>query len=100
MMTQGLMLILALLILNGLWFSPRFLFVIPLTRFNGQTKTVAWGALELLCWYFILGALMRFAEYQSLGQLSHQSWEFYAITVCLTLVLAAPGFIIRYLWRA
>ncbi len=99
-MTQGLIVVLALLILNSLWFSPRFLFLIPVERFSPQGKSIAIAMLELLCWYFILGALARYAEYQALGQLSHQGWEFYAITVCLTLVFAAPGFILRYLWRA
>lgn len=94
-MTQLLIVLLALLILNSLWFSPRFLFVVPLK----QAKSMAWGLLELLCWYFILGGLARFAEWQSLGQLAPQNWEFYAITVCLLLVFSAPGFIVRYLWK-
>jgi hypothetical protein len=94
-MTQLLIVVLALLILNSLWFSPRFLFVVPLK----QHKTIAWGVLELLCWYFILGGLARLAEFQSIGQLAPQNWEFYAITVCLLVVFAAPGFIVRYLWK-
>ncbi len=99
-MTQGLIVVLALLILNSLWFSARFLFLIPLHAFNRTSKSIAIGMFELLCWYFILGGLARYAEYQAIGHLTHQSWEFYAITVCLTLVFAAPGFILRYLWRA
>ena len=33
------------------------------------------------------------------GPVYRQRWEFYAVTVCLFLVFAYPGFIYRYLWR-
>jgi len=94
-MTQWLILLIALLVLNGLWFSPRFLFVIPLK----QAKSFPIALLEVILCYFLLGAVARYAEYQTMGNLSHQGWEFYAITACLTLVIAAPGFVIRYLWK-
>jgi hypothetical protein len=94
-MAQWLILLIALLILNGLWFSPRFLFLIPLK----QSKSLPYSVLEIVLWYFLLGALARYAEYQTMGNLSHQGWEFYAITACLTLVIASPGFVVRTLWK-
>jgi hypothetical protein len=33
------------------------------------------------------------------GNAFSQGWQFYAVTVCLFLVLAFPGFIFRYLRR-
>lgn len=94
-MTQALLILLALILLNSLWFSPRFLFILPLQ----SGKNLPWCVLEVVCWYFILGGLARLAEYQTLGQVSPQHWEFYAITACLVLVFAAPGFVLRYLWK-
>ena len=35
----------------------------------------------------------------SLGQVAPQSWEFYAVTGCLFLTLAFPGFVYRYLYK-
>ena len=33
------------------------------------------------------------------GQVHPQRWEFYAVTVCLFLVFAYPGFVYRFFWR-
>jgi hypothetical protein len=33
------------------------------------------------------------------GNVFNQGWQFYAVTVCLFLVLAFPGFTFRYLRR-
>jgi hypothetical protein len=49
--------------------------------------------------YFILGFIIRYAEHAKMGQVAPQKWEFYAITACLFLVLAFPGFIYRFFWK-
>jgi hypothetical protein len=54
--------------------------------------------LELIVFYFIVGAL-GFAFESTLGNPFPQGWEFYAIALCLFLVLAYPGFVIRYLLK-
>ena len=54
--------------------------------------------LELTVLYFLLGALARLLE-SRIGNAFPQTWEFYAITGCLFLVLAFPGFTLRYLRR-
>lgn len=54
--------------------------------------------LELLLLYFAVGVLARFIE-QRAGQIAPQGWEFYAVTGCLFLTLAFPGFVYRYLLR-
>lgn len=52
--------------------------------------------LELFVLYFIVGALAHLLESQ-IGNAFPQTWEFYAITACLFVVLAFPGFVLRYL---
>ena len=61
-----------------------------------RTKPFFARLLELLVLYFIVGAL-AYALESSIGNVFAQGWEFYAITGCLFLVLAFPGFVLRYL---
>ncbi|HEX7633960.1 MAG TPA: DUF2818 family protein [Noviherbaspirillum sp.] len=49
---------------------------------------------------FVLYLMVRGAAYlleARIGNTFPQSWEFYAITVCLFIVFAYPGFVFRYL---
>jgi len=54
--------------------------------------------LELITLYLLLGVLTAWFERSAYGAAYSQGWEFYAITFCLFLVLAYPGFVYRYLW--
>ena len=54
--------------------------------------------LELVLLYFVVLGVARLLESNS-GNAFSQGWQFYAVTVCLFLVLAFPGFILRYLRR-
>ena len=54
--------------------------------------------LELIVLYFVVGLLARLLE-SRIGNLAPQKWEFYAVTACLFLVLAFPGFTYQYLRR-
>jgi hypothetical protein len=54
--------------------------------------------LELIVLYFAVGLVARLLE-SRIGSLAPQKWEFYAVTACLFLVLAFPGFAYRYLRR-
>ncbi len=54
--------------------------------------------LELLVLYFLVGALAYLLE-SRIGNVFAQGWEFYAVTGCLFIVLAFPGFVLRYLKR-
>ena len=47
--------------------------------------------------YFSVGLLALWLEARQ-GALYPQSWEFYAITFCLFVVLGYPGFVYRHLW--
>lgn len=61
-----------------------------------RTKSLPLRLLELIVLYFVVGFLARMLE-SRIGGVFAQNWEFYAITGCLFLVLAFPGFIYRYL---
>jgi hypothetical protein len=51
---------------------------------------------ELIVLYFLVGALAWALE-SRIGNVFHQAWEFYAITGPMFVVLAFPGFVLRYL---
>jgi len=63
---------------------------------SARTKSFALRLLELIVLYFVVGLLARMLE-SRIGGVFAQGWEFYAITGCLFLVLAFPGFVLRYL---
>ena len=54
--------------------------------------------LEVLVLYVVVGTVGMALETQ-LGNPFSQGWEFYAVTLCLYVVLAFPGFVYRYLLR-
>lgn len=64
-----------------------------------QNKKPVWARLvELLVLYAILGTVAYGLE-SRIGNAFPQGWEFYAVTACLFIVLAYPGFVLRYLRR-
>ena len=52
--------------------------------------------IELTVLYFVVGAIGRALEGR-IGTVFPQKWEFYAISACMFIVLAFPGFVVRYL---
>lgn len=54
--------------------------------------------LELLVFYGLVGVL-GFAFEANMGSMFTQTWEFFAVTLSLFLVLGYPGFVYRYLMR-
>lgn len=67
---------------------------------TGQARSKPFFArlLELLVLYFLVGLVAYLLE-SRIGNVFAQGWEFYAVTGCLFLVLAFPGFVFRYLKR-
>ncbi len=61
-----------------------------------RTKSFPLRLSELIVLYFVVGFLARALE-SRIGGVFAQNWEFYAVTGCLFLVLAFPGFVFRYL---
>lgn len=67
--------------------------VVPL---GARAKPVWMRLLELIGLYALVGGIAFLLEAR-LGNAFPQGWEFYAITACLFLVFAYPGFVFRYL---
>ncbi len=64
-----------------------------------QGAKPAWlRIIELLVLYGLVLGFARVVE-SSMGNAFPQGWQFYAVTVCLFLVLGFPGFVHRYLRR-
>lgn len=75
--------------------NDRVLGVFKLT----QTVKSAWiVSLELLAMY-VLAGLLGFAFESALSNPFALGWSFYAITLCIFLVLGFPGFVYRYLLK-
>jgi hypothetical protein len=93
---QILLVIAALLAANVPFLAQRSFLGIPCLRCD---KPLWLRLLELLAFYLILGALAAWFERSAYGGAYPQGWEFYAITLCLFLVFAYPGFVYRYFWQ-
>lgn len=63
---------------------------------GGRRKPFVVRLVELIVLYFIVGAIAYLLEAR-IGNVFLQTWEFYAISGCLFVVLAFPGFVMRYL---
>lgn len=87
--------LLALFGANLPFFNERLFAVIPVPM---AAKPVWLRLIELLFLYFSVGLVARLLEAQ-MGSVFPQGWEFYAVTGCLFLVLAYPGFVLRYMRR-
>jgi hypothetical protein len=93
---QGLVILLAIVAANLPFFTRRICYiVVPGTGVKG----LAWRLLELLIGYFLVGGIAALLESRAHGSVYPQGWQFYAVTLCLFIVLAFPGFVVRYLWK-
>lgn len=89
------LLLLAFLAANLPFIVERRLLVLPL---RVTPKPFYWRLIELFLLYGLLGGL-AYALEANVSPPHKQGWEFYAITACLFLVFAFPGFVYRYLWK-
>lgn len=88
--------LLALLAANLPFFNERIFALIPL-RFSAKGAKPFWvRQLELLALYGLVGLLAHMLE-ANIGNTFSQRWEFYAVTGCMFLVLAYPGYVLCYL---
>lgn len=67
-----------------------------LVRLNRIAKPAWMRLCELLGLYLLVLGTAYLLEAR-MGKAFSQKWEFYAVTVCLFLVFAYPGFVLRYL---
>ena len=86
--------VLALVAANLPFANQRILWVGP----SRSTKSLAIRLAELVLLYFAVGAVGLALENHG-GQIAPQGWEFYAVTGCLYLVFAFPGFVYKVLWK-
>ena len=93
---QALVVLLAMVAANLPFFTRRIFFVIVP---RAGEKAFGWRLLEAVVGYFVVGAIAMALESRAYGAVYRQDWQFYAITFCLFIVLAFPGFAVRYLWR-
>jgi hypothetical protein len=89
-----LLILLSLLAANLPFFNERCFGILALRAF--PVKPFWFRLLELISLYFVLGGLAFMLE-TATGNRFIQTWEFYAVTACLFLVIAFPGFVYRYL---
>lgn len=61
-------------------------------------KTFLVRLMEMAVLYFVVGGVAVLLEGR-IGTVFPQAWEFYAISACLFIVLAFPGFVLRYLYK-
>lgn len=79
--------------------NERVFALVPLSKRAAYVKRLPVRLLELIVLYFVVGLVARWLE-SRIGSVFVQTWEFYAITGCMFLVLAFPGFVVRYLYKA
>jgi len=92
-LTSWFVILLALFGAN-LHFSMNGLFaVLPL---SSPSKPVWLRLIELFVLYLVVGLIARGLE-SRIGSVFPQGWEFFAVTGCLFIVLAYPGFVMRYM---
>lgn len=93
-----LVILLALVLANLPFFNERLFSLVALKGAAGQApvKPFFVRLLELTVLYFIVGGVGRALEGR-IGTVFPQTWEFYAISACMFIVLAFPGFVLRYL---
>lgn len=89
------LIVIAIVAANSPFLIERVLFVF---QPKSGRKALGWRLLEVLILYLLVGVVARLLEARA-GSVYPQSWEFYAITLCLFLVFAYPGFVYRYMWR-
>jgi hypothetical protein len=94
-LSSWLVILLAVLAANLPFFSERVLGVIS---WRAPVKPFWLRLLELFVLYLVVG-LIAFLLEARIGNRFPQRWEFYAVTGCLFIVLAYPGFVLRYMRR-
>ena len=85
--------LLALVGANLPFVNQRLFGVMPL---RAQKKSAWLRIAELIVLYFVVGAFGFLLEARA-GNRFDQGWQFYAITFCLFVVFAFPGFTWQYL---
>lgn len=92
------MILLAALAANIPFLNERLFAVLPAPAFASPAKPLWLRLIEIALLYAVVLLIARLLEGR-IGNVFSQGWEFFAITICLFLVLAFPGFVYRYLHK-
>ncbi len=103
--SSWLVILLAIVGANLPFFNDKVFAVFALKGARGEAGGQPWhkpllarlGEMAVL--YILVGAVAVALE-NRIGGVFPQTWEFYAITACFFLVLAFPGFTLRYLHKS
>lgn len=87
------LIIIGIIAANLPWISERLFLVKDLGE---QGKRPWMRFLEWFILYLIVGGIAIGLEIRATGGSHAQDWEFYAVTLCLFLIFALPGFIYRH----
>lgn len=90
--------VLAIALANLPFVNQRVFGVVPMNVDAGGCKPSWLRGVELAVCYALVVLSARFIE-NRLGSTASQNWQFYAVTVCLFIVAAYPGYVWRYLRR-
>ncbi|TDY02496.1 DUF2818 family protein [Thiohalophilus thiocyanatoxydans] len=91
------LLVSAIIAANLPWASERFFFLF--TPPGGGLKRAWMRLVEWLVLYGLVGLIAVGLEQKATGERYPQDWEFYAVTFCMFVVFAIPGFVYRYQLR-
>jgi Protein of unknown function (DUF2818) len=92
-LTSWFLIALALLAANLPFFGERMFGLIAIVPGRKPFEVVL---IEFILLYLLLGVAAYFLEARGSDPF-RQGWEFYAISACMFIVLAYPGFVFRYL---
>lgn len=90
------LIVLAFAAANLPFINERLFSVVAIKRYNVKPPFMI--VAELIIWYAIVG-LLGYAFETALVNPFPRGWEFYAITLCIFMVLGFPGFVYRYLMK-
>ncbi len=93
----GSLILLALIGANLPFINQRLFALIPI-KGKSARKSFWIRLAELISCYFVIGGIGYLLE-SAIGNVFQQGWEFYAVSACLFIVLAFPGFVYQYLRR-
>lgn len=77
------------------WGGRRRFFGVPVFR---RDKVIGWVLLEWLLAFALWMGLALALEHR-VQAVHPKQWEFWVVSLCLFLVMAFPGFTVRYLWQ-
>lgn len=93
-----LLILLAAVAANLPFINEKLFAVLSVKSFKNGVKPFWVRVFEFLVWYAVIGLLGMLLE-RTIGNTFNQRWEFYVTALTLFVVLAFPGFVVRYLLK-